>query len=380
VAGELSVIKQRRLEDWRDHFWLLLIFELPGRQFHWRFIILGQKMAIRESEPKISVVIPIYNAEKYLAECLDSMLNQTFRNWECICVNDGSNDGSMSILEQYAAVDDRIRVLSQKNCGQSIARNRGIDASFGEWIGFLDADDFIDADYYEKMAAAAESDVDIVMAGTRWNGEKPVSAPRGVYGDLADNISVLPNGAVWDKIFRHDVIVKNKIRFPGELLAWEDNVFLIESIFYTGKMAVIDDTFYNYIQHSESVCNAHSDGRRRGMNAVFVMQEIIDFARNNNFDGAAISELQKFLMRTLPWMDLSNTQILERLDEMEKRHDKEYELLGFISLLKIREKADRTIWRLFNIIPLMLARYKTSKTVYRLFGFLPVLIVKNGVM
>lgn len=101
--------------------------------------------------PLISVVIPVYNSEKYLSECIDSICRQTLQNIEIICVNDGSADGSVSILEKYAADDTRIHVLNQSNKGVTAARNFGIEAASGEWIGFVDSDDIVETDLFLKL-------------------------------------------------------------------------------------------------------------------------------------------------------------------------------------------------------------------------------------
>ena len=104
---------------------------------------------------KVSVIISVYNVEKYLARCLDSVINQTLKDIEIICVNDGSTDNSAQILEEYAQKDERIKVITQVNSGLSEARNTGMSASTGEFIAFLDSDDFVDLDFYEALYNSA---------------------------------------------------------------------------------------------------------------------------------------------------------------------------------------------------------------------------------
>ena len=106
-------------------------------------------------EPKVSIIIPVYNVEPFLARCLDSVVGQTLRGIEIICVDDGSPDRSIDILNRYAAQDDRIRVISQENRGLGGARNRGFDAATGEFILFVDSDDWIDPAYCERLYEAA---------------------------------------------------------------------------------------------------------------------------------------------------------------------------------------------------------------------------------
>lgn len=102
------------------------------------------------SKPLISIIVPVYNTEQYLSKCLDSLINQTYKNIEIICVNDGSTDNSADILNEYDKKDKRVRMISQKNCGLSATRNTGLKNCCGEYVMFLDSDDWIDFDTCEK--------------------------------------------------------------------------------------------------------------------------------------------------------------------------------------------------------------------------------------
>ena len=141
--------------------------------------------------PLISVIVPVYNTEKYLRKCLDSICGQTYRNLEIICVNDGSPDNSATILEEYAARDERIKVLTQANAGLAAARNAGLAFASGEWVTGVDSDDYLELDAYEYAINAATPDVDIVCFGTRlvWKGVKYNEAyekSKGTYGRFND--------------------------------------------------------------------------------------------------------------------------------------------------------------------------------------------------
>lgn len=122
----------------------------------------------KQINKKISVVIPIYNTEKFLVKTLDSVINQTYKNLEIICVNDGSTDNSLNILTSYAKNDFRIKIINKPNSGLSDARNTGIDAASGEYIAFVDSDDYIDKDFYEKlMESIQKSGADVAMTSTK---------------------------------------------------------------------------------------------------------------------------------------------------------------------------------------------------------------------
>ena len=119
-----------------------------------------------EAQPLITVIVPVYNVEKYLRRCLDSIIRQTYQNLEILCIDDGSIDNSGEICEQYAARDARIKVIHQENQGLSTARNRGLDTATGEYIAFVDSDDYIAADVLEQLyQSAVSSDATCVICG-----------------------------------------------------------------------------------------------------------------------------------------------------------------------------------------------------------------------
>ena len=116
----------------------------------------------------VSIIVPVYNVKKYLPKCVDSLVNQSFKDIEIILVDDGSTDGSGDVCDQYTVIDKRVKVIHQENSGQGSARNRGLDIAKGEWIGFVDADDWLDEDYYEKMVTSAkENDADMACCDRR---------------------------------------------------------------------------------------------------------------------------------------------------------------------------------------------------------------------
>lgn len=186
----------------------------------------------------MSVVIPVYNVEKYLRECLDSVIRQTLREIEIICVDDGSTDSSVAILEEYAKNDPRIRVVRQANGGPSVARNAGLDLARGKYVYFLDSDDHIDPDLCRMTWIASEyhqSDLlmfDLIMYGHRTNLEKMKDMPNLRFSDVSrdcgrnrrdrDIASLFANVWVWMKVFRADFLRENDLRFPEGVHRGED--------------------------------------------------------------------------------------------------------------------------------------------------------------
>jgi len=178
--------------------------------------------------PLVSVVIPVYNVERYLGECLDSILKQTLDDIEVICVDDGSNDNSLEILKDYADKDKRIIILQQDNQGAGVARNYGMSIAKGKYLSFLDSDDFFDTTLFQESVLEAErKDADIVIFKFRqYNNRtgKFESESSGFNGnffttdtfsckDVKNNIFNLTNPAAWNKLYRRTFIEKNQLQF-----------------------------------------------------------------------------------------------------------------------------------------------------------------------
>lgn len=215
-----------------------------------------------EKVPKISVIVPIYRVEEYLSGCLDSILNQTFRDLEVILVDDGSPDRCGAICEEYAKKDSRIRVIHKENGGLSSARNAGLDIAEGEYAAFVDSDDTVTPDCYEKLFRCAEKyDADLVCGG-RWDvsqrtGERaPGLCPEkeevvsGV--ELVRRIFTWENldSAAWDKLYRRELL--NGIRYP--LGVWSEDVPTTYRVALRAKKAVLcPERVYCYLHREGSI-------------------------------------------------------------------------------------------------------------------------------
>lgn len=212
--------------------------------------------------PKISVVIPVYNAQKYLRRCLDSLVAQTFTDFEVICVNDGSTDASKEILDEYAARDERFIIIDKKNSGVSGARNDGIKRAHGKYIHFMDADDFIDSNYYEKMFYVAQNtDADMVCSGfvtdTKYARDikyRKEFIKYGIYGKLRWTYA-LTDGYVWRYLFRTEFIKKNKLLFDTKLISQEDAIFVLNAIANANAIAFVPNVYYHYMFNDMSALN-----------------------------------------------------------------------------------------------------------------------------
>ena len=204
---------------------------------------------------EVSVIIPIYNAEQYLKRCLDSICGQTLRNIEIICINDASTDKSLNILNEYAEKDNRIKLVNlEHNQGESIARNTGLAMAKGEYIGFVDNDDMLDPDFYEKLyLKAKETNADIAKGEVLeidYDGKEH-------YGKI--NKKILENNNKmyfvinwWTAIFRKSLIIENNIDFPKEFSLGGDIVFLNRCVLSAQKVVTVNDVLYHYYRREDS--------------------------------------------------------------------------------------------------------------------------------
>ncbi len=206
--------------------------------------------------PKISVIVPVYNVAPYLARCLDSLRNQTLQDIEIICIDDKSTDISLEILREYARKDTRIHVIAKKkNSGVSAARNAGIDAAHGEYIGFVDSDDFIDKDFYEKLYNTAhKNDVDMARCGykeTLVNGKTTVY--DGIVYDVQQNGKWFCMHQAWCAIYRTKMLKIHKIKFPTDIKYAEDLMFLTFCVAAANNVIAITGIYYHYMRRNDSL-------------------------------------------------------------------------------------------------------------------------------
>ena len=189
--------------------------------------------------PKVSIIVPVYKAEKYLPQCVDSILSQTFSDWECILVDDGSPDCSGVICDEYAQTDARIRVIHKENGGVSSARNAGLEEACGEWICFVDSDDTIQPSYLDDFEIDS-TEVDLYMQGyVRVNGDKIISTHDFAGCKKTDFFSVLAYSednhivnSPWIKLFKRSIIVDNNVLFDTNTSYGEDHLFSLSYILH----------------------------------------------------------------------------------------------------------------------------------------------------
>lgn len=219
--------------------------------------------------PKVSVIVPVYNVEKYIKKCIDSILNQTFKDFELILIDDGSPDNCGKICDEYAGKDLRVKVIHKENGGLSDARNFGIDASQGEIIGFVDSDDYIDKDMYAQMITYLEENNCDVVCCDKYivRDDKKKFRPSYQENKIFNNeqaVNEIFNGnldtTAWNKIYKRSVI--KDIRFPKGRI-YEDVATIHKYIYNAGKVGYISKPFYHYIKRKGSICSSGFNSKSR---------------------------------------------------------------------------------------------------------------------
>lgn len=233
---------------------------------------------------KISVIVPIYNTEKFLRKCIESIVKQTLQEIEIILINDGSTDNSHNICLEYAEkYSEKIRYINNKNIGCSATRNLGIELAQGEYIAFVDSDDYIEKTMYEEMfLAAKKEEKDIVISGINYidvlNNKIKMEIPKPLKNKYDFLLRENKINNPCNKIFKKNLIIKNNIIFPIDTHCVEDLVFCFKAVMSTKKIGYVYKSFYNYILHgNNSVYNLE---KRLGVFISF--NEIYKFIEERN--------------------------------------------------------------------------------------------------
>lgn len=271
---------------------------------------------------KVSIVVPVYNVEKYLEKCLDSLINQTLKDIEIICVNDGSTDNSGKILDEYAQKDNRIVVINKENGGVSSARNLGLSAVRGEYIGFCDPDDWVDLDYYERLYdAAISSNSDIAVGGIKRVKNKITNFLvfddtyfSEEYYEKLKLCNVPDRCYIWNKIYKTSEYKKHNLLFI-EGLNYEDCVFTPEILYKLKKLITVPNTYYYYLRQYSSITRQRSNRSDK----VKALNMALDFIKSKG-------------------IQLNNVMTLER----------KFKLFG-LTIFKVLVKNDNVKAKIFNL-------------------------------
>lgn len=247
-------------------------------------LILITEEADMQNDVKISVIVPVYNVEPYIADCLNSIIHQSFQDIEIICVDDCGSDNSMDIVEQFAKDDNRIKILRHKeNQGQSVARNTGMKIATGKYIAFVDSDDTIEKDYLSKLYDAAEkSGADVTECGyfvERKNKFIYYTLSPQNYNNFYDILAHITKCFVWTRLWRSDFLKKHNLQFYSSIY-FEDILFVVKAAYYAKNWTIIDYAGYYYRVVPTSTTNDPTKEDKRDKDMLFVLNELHAFAQH----------------------------------------------------------------------------------------------------
>lgn len=297
---------------------------------------------------KLSIIVPVYNVEKYLPKCLESLIKQTLKDIEIICVNDGSMDNSLAILKEFASKDSRIRIINNQHQGVAKTRNTGIEQSTGEYIGFVDSDDYIDIDFFEKLYnSATKSNSDIAIASILkhknfFNIYNAKYTKEETAITIQDKIKLCEDKKhfffyAWNKIYHSGFIKENNIKF-SEGQIYEDVMFAIKALYYSNKIISVYGTKYHYIEHENSLTKYKDKTGEKEHDLI-----------------KAYSDLQEFC-------NSKNIEISERLNYYTKEN------FGFIlNLYKGKYQSKIQLFNIFTIATI--SNYSETRNLITILGF-----------
>ena len=287
---------------------------------------------------KISVIIPIYNVEKYLPKCINSVLNQTYSNLEIILVNDGSTDSCKQICEEYKKLDNRIKIINKKNGGLSDARNYGIEASTGNYIAFLDSDDWIDKELYMtlyKIIKRYDADISVCNFKKSYlNGDNKthnsgkikcysnIEALNELYGKNSVQMIV-----AWNKLYKRSTI--KELRFPVGRIH-EDEYLTPIIIYNANKLVYIDNQLIYYRQTPNSIMNSKFNIKR--LDYLYALENRIEFFKENMLDQLYEKSIETYILKIIDFYfkvkhsDIKNKKninkiLIEKLDSIDNQWD-----------------------------------------------------------
>lgn len=261
--------------------------------------------------PLISVIVPVYNTARYLEQCLSSLCSQTLRNIEILCVNDGSTDASEAIIKEFCARDPRVRLVSQPNAGVCEARKNGIRNARGQFIGFVDSDDYVGSDFYECLyAAACREKADVVATcaifpfddtGTVFPQKESAYIREKVLSTAEERGKLfLGTGVLWNKVYRKELCQSVAPLYSEKANAAEDNAFSIPCHILAQKIFLVTQPRYFYRQHEASIC--HQKITTASLQKSYeIYGGILETARRFNLKDSDLRIYRKYILRRRNW-------------------------------------------------------------------------------
>lgn len=288
------------------------------------FVILGIQRGEQRNMVKVSVIIAVYNVETYLEKCLDSLINQSLEEIEIIAVNDGSTDGSQEILNRYMKKSTKLKCYMKENGGAADARNHGLRYAVGEFVGYVDSDDFVDLNMYEVLyKKAKEKNSDIVECNLRHTyatGEDIEIMDR--YFD-SQELLMFGRYVVWNKIYNRKWLLEAEAEFPVHLI-YEDVEFIARLVPYIKTYDYVDIAPIHYVQRRSSINNSTSN---KTLHILQILKNIIAFYKEKGFYEEYEEALEYFYMRIILCSSLSRMCRMDNKIQRKMALKENWELL-----------------------------------------------------
>lgn len=259
-----------------------------------------------EEKLKISVIIPAYNVEEYIGRCLDSILEQTYQNFEVIIVNDGSNDNTSNVLAEYAKkYPQKIIHIDQENAGAAAARNNAMKSATGDYIAYIDSDDYMDKDYFETLITNSDNGkMDAVLSGYRKVNEDGKILLTKKLKDYDWSKFIIPTP--WARIYKREFILKNNIDYIDNNIG-EDIYFTLIAMFATKNVKILDYIGYNYFFNNESLSNSKQKDFRK-LNIFNLLNKCYDALKDRNLLEENFQTIEFFFYRYIIWFLLFSSK------------------------------------------------------------------------
>lgn len=306
------------------------------------------------SKPAISVIIPVYNAQDGIKRCVDSLLNQSFKNFEIILLNDGSKDNSLNILKEYELKYSFVRVIDKQNEGVAVTRNKGLLLAEGEYTMFMDNDDFVDSDYIETFYQAIhEKNLDLVIGGyKRVNQDNQIIFSQDIQQSEWSKYIIM---APWAKVYRTEFLKTNNLEFFDYGIG-EDIIFNLAAYKTTDKIGLLDYKGYNWYYNNQSISNTSQRGFSPEIDILVLFSKILELGKPSElvvyylkryyvwyllFSGSSSSD-QEFIhqyIRIKEW--LKENKLISTISPLSKkvqgeRFQTKISLIVFLSIEKLR--------------------------------------------
>lgn len=282
-------------------------------------------MINEKQEVKVNIIVPLYNMERYISQTLESLINQSFQDIEILCINDGSTDRSLEIIDSYSKKDKRIKVYTKKNGGIADARNYGLTKVTAPYFAFVDSDDTVEPDFILTMYnEAIKSKSDVVTCDFWWSYEDGEKLQKdGPYLTKQELLTTM-FATLWNKLYKTEWVKSLDIQFPTGY-RYEDASFLYKMIPYLNTWSYVDKPFIHYVQRPGSITHNHND---KVKNMIYVFEDLLDYYKKNGLFDTYKTELEYLFIRFFLGNSFLRTCQIKDREDRHKTLELSYQILN----------------------------------------------------